>query len=54
MKKHYSITIKSKTDEPDYEDGIMAESKEDAIRLFQECLDTGLTDEELEDCVTEI
>lgn len=54
MKQHYTLSIKSHTDAPDYEDGIMAESLEDAVRLFQECLDTGLPDEELAKCITQI
>lgn len=54
MQQHYSISIKSHSDAPDYEDGIMAESLEDAVRKFQNTLDTGLSNEELAKCITQI
>ena len=40
MKKHYTITVpNSSLHSPDYTDGIMAESLEDAVEAFNECLD---------------
>ena len=44
---HYSLSLKSHAGIEDFEDGIMAESLDDAVRKFQNCLDTGLSDEEL-------
>ena len=35
----YHLHIKSHTFEPDYEDSIEADSKEEAIKKFSECLD---------------
>ena len=52
--KHYSLSIKSHGIEPDYEDGIMAESLEDAVKRFQDCLDTRLSNEELSKCIIQI
>lgn len=53
-KKHYSLSIKSHNEAPDYEDGVMAVSLEEAVRKFQDALDTGLTDEELAKCIIQI
>ena len=52
--KHYALSIKSHDEAPDYEDGIMAESLEDAVKRFQDALDTGLSDEELAKCIIQI
>jgi hypothetical protein len=35
----YFLTIKSHTYAPDYEDSIEAESKEEAIKKFANCID---------------
>lgn len=51
--KHYTLSIKSHASIEDYEDGIMAESLEDAIKMFQECLDLGIPAEEFKNYVTE-
>jgi hypothetical protein len=54
--KHYTITVPvSKLLEPDYTDGIMAESIEDAVLKFDECLDLSeFTVDEIKSFITEI
>ena len=59
MKQHYTITVPEREDEgvwkDEYTDGIMAESKEEAVRLFSECLNLAeFTKEEIAGFVTEI
>ena len=54
--QHYTITIPySKLAEPDYTDGIMAESLDDAVRKFDDCLDLSeFTKDQIKSFITEI
>lgn len=55
MNQHYTITVPVNEYE-DYVDGIMAESLEDAVVKFSECLDLleGMATEEITKLVTAI
>ena len=54
--QHYTITIQVGELENDYVDGIMAESLEDAVTKFSECLDLceNMTTEEITNLITAI
>lgn len=54
--QHYTITVPvSKLSEPDYTDGIMAESLDDAVQKFDECLDLSeFTKDQIRSFITEI
>lgn len=56
MKQHYTITIPETEYNDTYTDGIMAESLEDAVIKFSECLDLceNMTTEQITNLVTAI